>query len=130
MGEYDKNGLLIEIRELAELAGIPAGRVNPKMDGSDRRLNAGADLVRLARELVRTIGHLQARPKLWVVRVPYPAGALARHGEVRADTIEIGSVSIGDCGDAVPCIAAWTSKADADYVAGCIGGTVEEWGVK
>jgi hypothetical protein len=60
---------------------------------------------------------LAKRPKLWVVR--HPCGVKLR-----------GSVDIGDCGDAAPCIAAFDRETDAAYVAACIGGTVEEWGAK
>lgn len=72
-------------------------------------------LPRLLDEIDRLRAELAVRPKLWVVR---------------ADTIEIGSVDIGDCGDAVPCIAAFDREIDASYVAACVGGTVEEWGAK
>lgn len=76
-------------------------------------------------QYIARVRELQARPKLWVVRVPYPTGLM-----VRANTVEIGSVDIGDCGDAVPCIAAFDRRTDADYVAACVGGTAEEWGAK
>jgi len=82
---------------------------------------------RLLDEIERLRAELAKRPKLWVVRVPF-AGRPNIDGEVRADTIEIGSVEYGDCGDAVPCIAAFDCEVDADYVAGCVGGTVGEWG--
>lgn len=117
MSEYDVNETISSIREFARLAGINAGRANPKMDGSDRVLNAGSDLVRLAIRLARDVGHLTARPKLWVVRG-------------RGGLLLLGEVDIGDCGDALPCIAAFDREVDADYVAACVEGTVEEWGGK
>lgn len=87
-------------------------------------------LAELRAEIDRLRAELAARPKLWIVRVRCPSGNTTHRSGLRADTIEIGSVDIGDCGDAVPCIAAFDKGIDASYVAACVGGTVEEWGAK
>lgn len=65
-------------------------------------------------DLRARLQRLRERPKLWVVR--YPNG-------LHVD----GLVHVGDCGSPTECIAAFDRKIDADYVAGCIGGEVEEW---
>lgn len=68
-------------------------------------------------DLRARLQRLRARPKLWVVRG-------------RGGLLLLAEVDVGDCGDALPCIAAFDRRTDADYVAGCVGGTVEEWGAK
>lgn len=89
------------------------------------RLAGGMSLAYIARlrdawaEIERLRAELAKRPKLWIVTTPY-----------RMSTAPELCVDVGDCGDPVPCIAAFDRKTDADYVAACIGGTVEEWGVK
>ncbi len=68
-------------------------------------------------DLRARLQRLRERPKLWIVR--YPNG-------LHVD----GLVHVGDCGSPTECIAAFDRKTDADYVAACVGGTVEEWGGK